>query len=140
MPSEYALSSLADARPLYLEFDPSWDRRLLEHVLPHPFWLEFAPHALGRSDRTAALEEGREAFTRVMQAASKPLPDKATLSVLGTGAREQAVLLAALGDRDSAAALVEQLEQVPEQGAFVSAMQAHLSAKRRGVDWLRLLQ
>ena len=140
MPSEYALSSLADARPLYLEFDPSWDRRLLEHVLPHPFWLEFAPHALGRSDRTAALEEGREAFTRVMQAASKPLPDKATLSVLGTGAREQAVLLAALGDRDSAAALVERLELVPEQGAFVSAMQAHLSAKRRGVDWLRLLQ
>ena len=140
VPSEYALSSLADARPLYLEFDPRWDRRLLEHVLPHPFWLEFAPHALGRSDRTAALEEGRDAFTRVMQAASKPLPDTATLSVLGSGAKEKAVLLAALGDKESAAHLVEQLEHVPEQGAFVSTMQAHLSAPRRGIDWMRLLQ
>jgi hypothetical protein len=140
IPSEYALSSLADARPLYLEFDPRWDQRLLEHVRPHPFWLEFAPHALGRSDRTAALEQGRDAFSRVMQAASKPLPDSATLSVLGSGAREQAVLLAALGDKENAASLVEQLEQVPDQDAFVSTMQAHLSAQRRGTDWMRLLE
>jgi len=139
-PSEYALSSLADARPLFLEFDPAWDGRLLEHLLPHAFWMQFAPHALGRSDRTAALREGRESFARVLRAASEPVPDPATLGMLGHRAREQAVLLAALGDRDNAREVVSALGELPEASGLLGEVQQRLTAKSGRVDWLALLR
>jgi len=140
-PSEYALSSLADARPLYLEFDPAWDRRLLEHVLPHPFWMRFSPHALGRSDRIAALDDGQKAFARVVEAVDQRFPDPATLSMLTTRAREQTVMLAALGDRESALSLLEQVREIPSERAFVSSMERKLTDKEKPrVDWLAQLQ
>lgn len=139
-PSEYALSTLADARPLFLEFDPSWDRRLLDHVLPHPFWMRFLPHALGRSDRVAVLSEGRHAFSRVLHVAQERESDAATLSMLTTRAREQVVMLAALGDRKSALSLVEELSALPTEQRFSTSMSERLKAKERGVDWLALLQ
>lgn len=139
-PSEYALSALADARPLFLEFDPRWDRRLLDHVLPHPFWMRFSPHALGRSDRNAVLREGRDAFTRVLHVAQQPEPDRATLRMLSTRAREQVVMLAALGDRKSALSLVDELSVLPSEQGFARSMSDQLKAKQRGVDWLALLQ
>ncbi|HEY6724800.1 MAG TPA: hypothetical protein VI197_12255 [Polyangiaceae bacterium] len=140
-PGEYALSTLADARPLFLEFDPSWDRRLLEHVLPHPFWMRFEAHALGRSDRTAALSQGKQAFARVLDSIDPRYPDLATLGVLTTRAREQTVMLAALGDRESALTLLEQLRDIPSERAFVSSMEKKLADKeKRRVDWLAQLQ
>lgn len=138
-PSEFALSSLADARPLFLEFDPTWDRRLLEHVLPHPFWMRFEAHALGRSDRSAALSRGKQSFARVLASIEPRYPDAATLGMLTTRAREQAVMLAALGDRESALILVEQLREIPSERAFVSSMEQKLADKeKRRVDWLAL--
>lgn len=140
-PSEYALSTLADARPLFLEFDPSWDRRLLEHVLPQPFWMRFEAHALGRSDRTAALQDGKRAFGRVLAAIDQRYPDHATLGVLTTRAREQTIMLAALGDRESALALLEQLREIPSERAFVSSLEKQLKDhEKRRVDWLAQLQ
>ncbi len=139
-PSEYALSTLADSRPLYLEFDPRWDQRLLDHVLPDAFWMRFAPQALGRSDRTAALEGGQGAFTRVLRAATEPVVDAATLTMLSGRTREQAVMLAALGDRESATTLVEQLGELPEERRFVTRVLEQLKERRRGTDWMALLQ
>ncbi len=55
-PSERALARLVDERPVVLEPDPKWDRRLLEHVLPTLPLARFSSHAVGRSDRLAALE------------------------------------------------------------------------------------
>ena len=101
-PTEYSLSTLADARPLYVELDPHWDQRLVDHLTPRPLWLGFAPHALGRSDRLPALAEGQKAFSRVLAAAITPTHrDEGTLAVLASRAQEQAVALAALGDRKS---------------------------------------
>jgi hypothetical protein len=112
-PSEYALSTLADARPLFVEVDPSWDPRLFEHLVPHPLWLRFAPHALGRSDRTVALKRGRRAFRRVLGAALQPaFRDEATLAVLSARTSEQAIVLTALGDKKSALHLVEDLKLI----------------------------
>ncbi|HYO92955.1 MAG TPA: hypothetical protein VER33_00520, partial [Polyangiaceae bacterium] len=48
-PSEYSLSALADARPAYVELDPEWDARLRVHLVPQPFFIEFAAHPLARS-------------------------------------------------------------------------------------------
>jgi hypothetical protein len=110
-------------------------------VLPHPFWMRFDAHALGRSDRTAALSQGKQAFARVLASIEPRYPDQATLGMLTTRAREQAVMLAALGDRESALTLVEQLREIPSERAFVSSMEQKLADKeKRRVDWLAQLQ
>jgi hypothetical protein len=132
-PSEYALATLADARPLYVELDPDWDKRLLDHLRPTPLWLGFTPHTLGRSDRTSALssEEGRRAFRRVLGVAKGTVPsDPATLSVLGARAREQAVVLAALGDRDSARRVLGDLGRIEPRSVFATKLEESLSTKR----------
>jgi hypothetical protein len=132
-PSEYALATLADARPLYVELDPEWDRRLLDHLRPTPLWLGFTSHTLGRSDRTSALtsEEGRRAFRRVLGVAKGTVPaDPATLAVLGARAREQAIVLAALGDRDSARRVLVDLGRIEPRSVFATKLEETLSAKR----------
>jgi hypothetical protein len=132
-PSEYALSTLADARPLYVELDPSWDQRLMHHLVPRPLWLGFAPHALGRSDRAVALERGQLAFERVLAAAkSRDYRDLATLSILSSRAREQAVVLAKLGDRDSVQDLLGGLLEIDPDDAVAAQIAARLESSRRG--------
>ncbi len=140
-PTEYSLSTLADARPLYVELDPNWDQRLVDHLTPRPLWLGFAPHALGRSDRTPALAEEHKAFSRVLAAAITPQHrDGATLAVLASRAQEQAVALAALGDRDSVRAILADLERIDPDQPFVAKMEKRFEADHRGrVDVAGLL-
>jgi hypothetical protein len=130
--SEYALATLADARPLYVDLDPEWDRRLLDHLRPTPLWLGFTAHTLGRSDRTSALaaEDGRRAFRRVLGVAKGvPLGDRATLAVLGARAKEQAVVLAALGDRDSARRVLGDLGRIEPRSDFAAKLTERLAAR-----------
>lgn len=140
--SEFALSTVADARPLYVEFDPEWDRALLTHLKPTPLWLGFEPHTLGRSDRTRALadENGRRAFRRVLGAAkNKGRDDRATLSVLGAEAREHAVVLAALGDRDGAHQALLDLARTDTDASFVEKLTHDLESGAR-IDTRNLLE
>jgi hypothetical protein len=140
--SEYALATLADARPLYVELDPEWDKRLLDHLRPTPLWLGFTPHTLGRSDRTTALaaEEGRRAFRRVLGVAKGVPPgDRATLAVLGARAKEQAVVLAALGDRDSARRVLKDLGRIEPRSGFAAKLAERLEA-RGPIDARTLLE
>lgn len=140
-PNEYALSTLADARPLFVEFDPAWDQRLLEYLLPHPFWMRFAPHAVGRSDRQAAFKRGRDAFDRVLESSLRPTePDPVTLSVLAERAREQAVMLGALGDEKSAEKLLRELDQMPSQADVATSMEEMLQERTSTSQWLALLR
>lgn len=141
-PSESALSSLADARPLYVELDPSWDKRLVDHLIPKPFWLHFAPHAYGRSDRTAALEKGRRPFKRVLDAAhAAEHKDQATITMLSVRTQEQAIALAALGDRDSVGELVADLRAIDPDHAFATELEARMKKKATGrVDVSGLIQ
>jgi hypothetical protein len=132
-PTEYALSSLADARPLFVEFDPSWDPRLFDHLIPEAFWLRFAPHALGRSDRVEALKGVRTAFRRVARRALDPAhADAATLQVLYRRGREQALALAALGDRSNAHLVLGDLRKFDGARPFVDALATRLDARSRG--------
>ncbi len=113
VPSEQALTELADARPLFVDVDPTWDRRLLEHLLPGPFFSRFAPHALGRSDRKLALEASLDTFESVLaRADGGAAPDLATRSVLLRGAEQELALLEALGDRAEAKLLRARLAQI----------------------------
>jgi hypothetical protein len=132
-PSEYALSLLADARPLFVELDPTWDRRLVHHLIPRPLWLGFAPHPVGRSDRAPALERGQRAFSRVLDAAkTDTYRDAATLAVLSARAREQAHALGAVGDREGVAELLFGLREIDPGDPFAAELEDRLAKTQRG--------
>src|SRR5690606_2945816 len=74
-PSERAITQLVDVRSVALEADPSWDRRLLEHVHPSIPLAKFAPHALGRSDRLTTLEKVSAPRDRILNSYGDQLDD-----------------------------------------------------------------
>jgi hypothetical protein len=132
-PSEFALSSLADARPLTVELDPNWDRRLLEHLVPEPFWLGYSAHPLGRSDRALYLGRGRDAFRRVLAVANAPTErDPATLAALAAECRAQAATLAALGDREGLPPVVADLRTIDPGSKFLADLERRLARHPRG--------
>ncbi len=132
VPGEFALSSLADVRPLYVELDPRWDTRLVDHLIPEPMWLAFAPTALGRSDRGASLKKGREAFSEVLQVAQNPKGrDDATLAMLEVRAKEQVLALAALNDKQAVASLVGDLKLIDPADPLVARMEKQLETHHR---------
>lgn len=115
-PGELALTALADVRPLFVEADPSWDRRLVAHLIPGPFLARFAPHALGRSDRRGALASQEDGFERVATLAlGAGDPDPATLAVLRTSVRHQIELLTLLGDKEEARQVEERLLRIADR-------------------------
>src|SRR5690606_5441288 len=112
-PSDRALTAVADARPLFVEADATWDRRLMVHLIPGPFLARFAPHPLGRSDRRVTFASQQGTFERVAEAALGPLaPDPATLAVLTRSGLQRRALLEALGDEQEAAAVGEQVDRL----------------------------
>lgn len=83
VPSERALSTLVDTRPVYVEPTPDWDPRLLEHLEPGVPLSRLWPHALARSDRLRAWERSPSATARVFEAAHAGVPaDQAMLHLL----------------------------------------------------------
>lgn len=130
-PNEYALSTLADARTLLVELDPEADPRLLEHLVPQPAWMRFAPHALGRSDRKAGLDDARRSFERLLPLAKNPeFADLATLAVVAHHLAHQTLFLAALGDRDNARALLPALQSIAPNHRLLPGIEARLSGRR----------
>lgn len=133
-PTEYALSSLADARPLFVEFDPKWDRRLASHLVPGTFWMRFSPHPLGSSDRSVAIDGARASFERVLASADHPgYRDATTLAVLGAQASEQALVLAALGDRAGLAHALDNLARVEPPGTGTPRVAEELRIRAEAV-------
>jgi hypothetical protein len=132
-PSDYALATLADARPLYVELDASWDERLNEHVVPEAFWLRFQANPVGRSDRGAALERAGHRFERVLHAvtnADVAGGALATREVVLSGLRQRALFLLARHDRDSALATAEILELLAPHDDVAQTVRAALASPR----------
>lgn len=114
--SEYAMADLADARPLRVEYDPTWSPRMFEHMAGDGLWFRFAPHPVGRSDRAESIEQSVAAILRVHAAAEQPLGrDLATLDRLREDALQHGLLLASLGELRSARNVVRQLGVVGQR-------------------------
>ena len=132
-PSEYALSSLADARPLFVEFDPSFDRAQLEHLVPQAFFMRFAPQPLGRSDRIAGLSQGAADFRSVVAETDRDgKRDLATRSVLMAETRGQALVAAALNDRKNLEAILASAYGLDPDDALAREIARQLRAKPHG--------
>jgi hypothetical protein len=131
-PSEYALSTLADARPLRVEFDPQFDRAQLQHLVPEPFFMRFAPEPLGRSDRTAATLEGVDDLQAVIAATERDgTQDAATRSVLLAEVRGQALVAAALNDKANLDLALRTVHTLDANDTLASDLAVQLKAKPR---------
>lgn len=127
---EYSLSRLADLRSVFVELDPAWDTRLLDHLRPEPIWLAFSPHALGASERRDGMARSHAAFRRIWQAEGGA--DPSTRRALAMSASHQAVLLAALGDRGDARRLLRVVRRLEPDAPLALELGARLEQKTRG--------
>lgn len=127
-PSEFSLSSLSDTRPLFVEIDPRWPKRLRNHLAPRAFFPRFSAHPLGRSDRSQSLKENDAAWQRALAVAIAPSArDPATLAVMQSELRDRAQLLAEVGDREAAQAAVQSLISIDAQDAVAATLSARLA-------------
>jgi hypothetical protein len=130
-PTEFSLSSLSDARPLFVEIDPTWPKRLREHLGPRAFFPRFSAHPLGRSDRAQSLKEGDDGWQRALTIANKPAArDAATLVVMQSELRDRAQLLVDAGDRDAAEVAVQALRSINARDSVAAELGARLLAAR----------
>jgi hypothetical protein len=149
-PSENAISSLADARPLFTEFDPRWETRLAEHLLVQPFFHRVYSQTLGRSDRASALLQGQRALARLLATtepsergtlSARAAGDRLTRQVIEARLQEQVTLLLALADRQAIDGLLNLYSDHFGQTPWLLAVRQRLQQHPRGsVDAFDLLK
>jgi len=122
-PSEFALSKLADVRPLHVEFDAGWSPRLTSHLVVNGLWLRYAPQPLGPSDRklstTASLASQKRVFAAI---SATTVPDAPTSNVVAMTLRSHATVLAALGEQDAADLFLDRIDELSARDPFVAQL------------------
>ncbi|WP_437905400.1 hypothetical protein WME95_44975 [Sorangium sp. So ce327] len=132
-PGEFALSTLADVRPLHVELDPRWSKKLLGHLNVAGIWLEYAPQPLGASDRKLATAQSIVPLRRVLESLSiAAVPDTSTAAVLASTMRSQSDVVSLLGERVVAQSFVDRLGELAPQDPFISG-----GPSRRAVAGIR---
>jgi hypothetical protein len=141
-PGEEALTILADVRPVFVELDPAWDRRVYSHFVPDRFWLRFAPEPRGPSDRRASFADLRACADRVLATGvAGDVLDAETSAIVRAQLIDGAVVAALLGDRDEAAALAARIGAVAGGELFAAELMQKLLATKSGpVDAKSLLR
>jgi hypothetical protein len=129
--TEYSLSTLSDARPLFAELDSRWPKRLRDHLAPRAFFPRFYAHPLGRSDRVRSLRESDDGWQRALTIANRSgARDAATLAVLQSELRDRAHLLVDAGDREAAQATVQSLFTIDPHDPVGAELTSRLLAAR----------
>jgi hypothetical protein len=138
--SELSLSELADARPLKVELDMDWSRRLLAHLSPDGLWSDVAPHALGRSDRAQGYEGVQSAFRVVLRhAKTERGTDFATFERVYQDLYHHALISATLGDKALASRMLRKLSRLKPDDPDCRALRASLRRGSKGAASARAL-
>jgi hypothetical protein len=138
--SELSLSQLADTRPLKVELDHDWDRRLLSTLTPDGVWSDVAPHALGRSDRKSSYGSVQKAYRRVLrQAKTDDGEDKRTLDRVTLDLYRHALVSATLGDTKLAERILRELARISPDHPEWEALRAKLRDAPRGATSVRAM-
>jgi hypothetical protein len=114
LPQEYALSSLATQRPLFVAYDPRWDRAIARHLVPDGAFDRFMSEPRGQSDRKKALAAFADVRDRLLKATRGDAELKsATTSLL----RARALAAGASGDREAVGRTIEDLHRFSQNDA-----------------------
>lgn len=138
--SELSLSQLADARPLKVELDYDWDKRLLAYLTPDGVWSDVAPHALGRSDRKGSYQEVRGTFNRILRhARDERGSDPRTIERVARDLYNHALVSATLGDGELAERILRRLSRIRPDDPEGQALREKLSGSPRGAINVRAM-
>jgi hypothetical protein len=143
---EYSLSHLADERPVFVELDPNWDARLLEHLRPDGLWLGYSAAELGAAERRDAPSRSRAALRRVLEAVGVEEPiepaiagedravplDRETRQALGAALGRQALALGALAEFGPARRLLRAARRIDPDNALAAGLAARLAEPALG--------
>lgn len=97
--TELSLATLADARPLYVQYDPRWDKSLARHLVPGGVFDVFLPEPHGMTDRKRALD----AFLPLRQKLEKDVAtprDPETTAITASLLRSRLDALAAIDEKE----------------------------------------
>jgi hypothetical protein len=106
---EYALTELADARPLHLVPNPGWDPSVHDHLSPSGAWLEFDAEPKSPLERSFDAEATLRQISRLAPVVAAPRCDPATREVVQTVATAQSKLLLRVGQLDVALSYVAKM-------------------------------
>jgi hypothetical protein len=135
---EYALSEIADVRPVRVELDPKWTPRVLTHLVSDGLWFRLAPEALGRTDRALGAKTLSVALERVLAASRNAKGrDEATIARLVDDTFAHAVVMAALGERTAAKGVLHDLGRLAPDDPRWVALTTELEERPRGFSDLR---
>ena len=129
-PSEFALSKVADARALHVEFDPAWSKRLVGHLRLDGLWLEYAPQPLGPSDRKQSSAAATAPMRRVLAAiAAATVPESPTAAVVAATLRADANVLNTLGEREASDLVLARLDELSARDPSVTELRLPYALK-----------
>lgn len=138
--SELSLSELADTRPLKVELDYDWDRRLLSTLTPDGVWSDVAPHALGNSDRKASYKSVQKTYRRVLRLAKlEKGVDRSTLERVTMDLYRHALVSATLGDTQLAERILRELSRIEPDNPRWDALRKKLKEAPRGAASVRAM-
>jgi hypothetical protein len=130
--SEFGLSALADARPLFVELDRDWDKRVVTHVTIDGPWLRYAPQALSRSDRKLPRHHALALEGRITaQITSGDTPDPSTAQVVSKTLKEHVAALSLVGMGQSSLPWLDGVERLSPSDAFVTGARLRLAHAER---------
>jgi hypothetical protein len=134
-PSEHALSTLADARPLFVEMFPGWAPRLFRHLSVNGMWLGFAPEPRSASDRKLLLLAQSVPLERVLRAIGDAShADASTGAVMAESLQGQAALLLLLGEAETAQTFFMKVAELGPKKNAVTAGPVRALAPLPGSD------
>lgn len=117
---EFSLSKLADARPLYVELDKTWDVKETSHLTVSGLWLRFAPQPLGQVDRKLATASSTSSLERMLATvAPDAWPDPQSTRVAEDIVRQQVTLLVRIGEHKNAGAILSLTRKVGAHGGVL---------------------
>ncbi len=136
-PSEFALASLAAARPLALQFDPAWERTLARHLVPAGALDLFFQEPRGAVDRKRALDAFLAGRDRLARALGAPSGDPAMATVTALLLRPRALAYVAANERELLPRAIDDVRAFDPHDALADELVRRIVATPRGPIDLR---
>lgn len=108
---EFALSEIADVRPLFVEPESAWTTREYAHVSIDGAWLRFEPEPLGASDRRVDVELSTRRLGPLFQAVDASRTDDDSAAIARQVVSQHAKALLKSGDNKNANAYLAAVDR-----------------------------